>query len=119
MRKKRGSALGEKFVPGAEITNMEGLMHTFVVPVVPRCETAGDYCFSFGHRVTPPIVEQIDGEKMLMTRAVVMSASIHMDFEMASVMMELCRLKGWEVMGRGGLRNQPFLLRIHYVWLDF
>ena len=62
MRKKRGSALGEKFVPGAEITNMEGLMHTFVVPVVPRCETAGDYCFSFGHRVTPPIVEQIDGE---------------------------------------------------------
>ena len=100
MRKKRGSALGEKFVPGAEITNMEGLMHTFVVPVVPRCETAGDYCFSFGHRVTPPIVEQIDGEKMLMTRAVVMSASIHMDFEMASVMMELCRLKGGEVMGR-------------------
>ena len=100
MRKKRGSALGEKFVPGAEITNMEGLMHTFVVPVVPRCETSGDYCYSFGHNVTPPIVAQVDGEKVLMTRSVVMSATIHLDFEMASVMMELCRLKGWEVVGR-------------------
>ncbi|KAK0114683.1 hypothetical protein ONS95_014168 [Cadophora gregata] len=106
MRNKRGSALAAKFVDGAEITNMEGVMHTFVVPVVPRCETAGDYCFSFGHRVTPPIAATEKGEhvgegtKVLMTRSVVMSASIHMDFESSDVMMELCRLRGREVVGR-------------------
>ncbi|PVH76719.1 hypothetical protein DL98DRAFT_517808 [Cadophora sp. DSE1049] len=35
-----------------------------------------------------------------MTRSVVMSASIHMDFELSSVMTELCRLRGAEVVGR-------------------
>ncbi|KAL5323112.1 hypothetical protein ACEPPN_007640 [Leptodophora sp. 'Broadleaf-Isolate-01'] len=100
MRRKRGSALGSKFVPGAEITNMEGAMHTFVVPVVPRCETAGDYCFSAGHRATPPIIVNSGGENVMMTRSVVMSATIHMDFELPTVMLELCRLRNEEVVGK-------------------
>ncbi|KAH7383023.1 hypothetical protein BKA64DRAFT_683724, partial [Cadophora sp. MPI-SDFR-AT-0126] len=101
MRNKRPSALGAKYVSGSEITNMEGAMHTFVVPVVPRCETAGDYCYSYGHRVTPPVIAQTEeGKKVMMTRSVVMSASIHMDFELSTVMTELCRLRGDEVVGR-------------------
>ncbi|KAG4430356.1 hypothetical protein IFR05_014160 [Cadophora sp. M221] len=100
MRKKRGSALGSKFVPGAEITNMEGAMHTFVVPIVPRCETEGDYCFSAGHKATPPITVNSGGKNVMMTRSVVMSATIHMDFELPTVMLELCRLRNEEVAGK-------------------
>ncbi len=52
MRKKKNSALGVKFLSkrGDEITDMEGAMHTFVTPVVPRCEMTGDYRYnpSFG-----------------------------------------------------------------------
>ncbi|KAH7369625.1 hypothetical protein BKA65DRAFT_486670 [Rhexocercosporidium sp. MPI-PUGE-AT-0058] len=101
MRKKRSSALGEKFITGSEITNMEGAMHTFVVPIVPRCETAGDYCYSFGHRATPPITATSDeGKDIIMTRSVVMSATIHMDFELPIVMLEICRLRNEEVLGK-------------------
>ncbi|KAL2063975.1 hypothetical protein VTL71DRAFT_4469 [Oculimacula yallundae] len=101
MRKKRDSALGVKFEPDGEITNMEGAMHTFVVPVVPRCESEGDYCFSAGHRTAPPFVTPMfGGMAVIMTRSVVMSATIHLDFELPSVMLELCMLRKEEVVGK-------------------
>ncbi|CZS95017.1 uncharacterized protein RAG0_04822 [Rhynchosporium agropyri] len=100
MRNKRSSALGAKFEPGAEITNMEGAMHTFVVPVVPRCESAGDYCFSAGHKATPTVIKKSGGKSVMMTRSVVMSATIHLDFELPTVMVELCMLRNQEILGK-------------------
>ncbi len=96
-------AIAEKFEPWSEITNMEGAMHTFVTPVVPRCEMDGDYIFRYGHGVTPPTsvsVGQGDAKKIVkLTRSVVLSASIHFDFEYRTVMLDLCKLREQEVIG--------------------
>lgn len=97
-------AIAQKFVAQSGITNMEGAMHTFVTPVVPRCEMDGDYVFSGGHGVTPPrsvLVGQGDAKKLVkLTRSVVLSASIHFDFEKPTVMLELCKLRIQEVVGQ-------------------
>ncbi|PQE20093.1 Glycoside hydrolase protein [Rutstroemia sp. NJR-2017a BBW] len=110
MRRKKDSALGVKFIRKDEITNMEGALHTFVIPVVPRCEMIGDYRYSAelgGHGVV--LFGDIDvesGDKKVkpkqsvrLTRTVVMSASIHMDFEGLGVMLKVCKLDSMEVLG--------------------
>lgn len=108
MRNKADSALGVKFKPGEEITCMEGAMHTFVTPIVPRCEMEGDYRFEGGHRV-PPFGNTTVGAgenkttNVRKTRPVVMSATIHLDFEFAGreqVMRDLCTLRDEEIVGK-------------------
>lgn len=114
MRNKRNLALGSKFNPGQpnnKITNMEGAMHTFVTPVVPRCEMEGDYIYHYGHDITPLLTADDGwGEKLKMARSVVLSASIHMDFELsnAPVMMGLCRLENEEVIGQDLAEDPAF-----------
>jgi len=111
MRKKKSSAIGVKFVPPGEyravkfkpdeITNMEGAMHTFVTPVVGSCEMIGDYLYSGQHGV---VLFGDSGEtdwksRRRLTRKVVLSASIHMDFEGAKVMLRVCQLDSQDVIG--------------------
>jgi hypothetical protein len=113
MRKKKDSALGVKYVPRGgfragdhldEISNMEAALHTFVTPVVGECEMIGDYRYGgHGHGVSG---FGDDGERLhwrdrkWKTRTVVLSASIHMDFEGARVMLKVCKLDDAEVVGR-------------------
>jgi hypothetical protein len=103
MRKKKDSALGIKFVANRndEITDMEGAMHTFVTPVIGRCEMVGDYRFNRGHGVTVfGDVDSKDGKSNVrLTRSVVLSASIQMDFEGHRVLLRVCRLDGKRVVG--------------------
>ncbi|KAH8794272.1 hypothetical protein F5882DRAFT_398085 [Hyaloscypha sp. PMI_1271] len=116
MRKKKDSALGIKFVPNRndEITDMEGAMHTFVTPVIGRCEMVGDYRFDKGHGVT--VFGDVDSEggkgKVRLTRSVVLSASIQMDFEGHKVLLRVCKLDGERVVGVDkGLDDWPIISR--------
>jgi hypothetical protein len=131
MRRKKDTALGVKFSRSFgskggwdEITNMEGAMHTFVTPVVGRCEMVGDYRFDVtagGHGVH--LFGDVDvgnGEgkgkgkgkgKVVLTRSVVLSASIQMDFENRDVMLKVCRLEETEVVGVGLGKDGGWILR--------
>ena len=119
MRKKKDSALGVKFVRKRisntsdqgtldEITDMEGALHTFVTPVVSRCEMIGDYRYDSGgggHGVCAFGDEERDDrkggiEKFRLMRSVVLSASIQMDFENSKVMLKVCKLDSQQVVGR-------------------
>ncbi|KAG9233369.1 hypothetical protein BJ875DRAFT_485221 [Amylocarpus encephaloides] len=107
MRRKKNSALGVKFVhqnlahrPVDEITNMEGALHTFITPIIPRCEVVGDYRYSGGHGITRfGTTNNPNGEKVHIVRDVVLSASIHMDFEDSRVMLAVCKLDHREIQG--------------------
>ncbi|KAH8820219.1 hypothetical protein F5884DRAFT_763249 [Xylogone sp. PMI_703] len=112
MRYKKDSALGVKFEERKsstaddwdKITDMEGAMHTFVTPIVPRCEMVGDYRFARGHGVSTFGGVEINDEngdtkKVRLTRSVVMSANIQMDFEGPRVMLRACKLGSQEVTG--------------------
>ncbi|OBT39776.1 hypothetical protein VE00_10234 [Pseudogymnoascus sp. WSF 3629] len=97
MRRKNDSALAIKFAPGRKgvITNMEGVLHTFVTPLVGAL-MHGDYRYVGGHYVEEfPLLE---GRQQ--ARRVVVSAAVQMDFEFNSVMMEACRVELSEVVGR-------------------
>ncbi|ELR02670.1 hypothetical protein VC83_08693 [Pseudogymnoascus destructans] len=97
MRRKNDSALAIKFAPSRKgvITNMEGVLHTFVTPLVGAL-MHGDYRYTGGHYVEGfPL---LDGR--LQARRVVVSAAVQMDFEFNSVMMEACRVEVREVVGR-------------------
>ncbi|EPE35904.1 hypothetical protein GLAREA_05242 [Glarea lozoyensis ATCC 20868] len=97
MRRKKTSALGVKFETRCqdEITDMEGALHTFVTPVVPLCHIVGDYRYQYGHGVSNFGVT--NGKTLV--RDVVMSASIHMDFETKLVMLAVCKLGYEEFLG--------------------
>ncbi|EPE29981.1 hypothetical protein GLAREA_01141 [Glarea lozoyensis ATCC 20868] len=108
MRKKKNGALGVKWVKGDELTNMEGAMHTFVTPVISKCEMNGDYRYNpviGGHGVDRfgDVIEipGTDGnrQKYQLTRSVVLSASIQMDFENGKVMLNACMLEESETIG--------------------
>lgn len=104
MRRKKDSALGVKFEPRNqhrpdEITDMEGALHTFVNPVIAKCEMSGDYRWNpagGGHGVTTfgdiVVGTGDNAQKVKLIRTVVLSASIHMDFELTLVMLRVCRL---------------------------
>jgi hypothetical protein len=112
MRKKKDSALGVKFIRLRsnshrieEITDSEGALNTFITPVVSRCEMVGDYKFDVGgsgHGVRLfGDVERKDGKpgKVRLTRSVVLSASVQMDFENPQVMFKATKLDPVEVVG--------------------
>jgi hypothetical protein len=111
MRKKKDSALGIKFSPNGkdEITDMEGAMHTFVTLVVGRCEIVGDYRYNvFVGEYGVPLFGNVEteGGNVRLSRSVVLSAAIQMDFDNSDIMLKVCKLEGMDVMGvdlgRGG-----------------
>ncbi|KUJ19247.1 uncharacterized protein LY89DRAFT_780236 [Mollisia scopiformis] len=120
MRKKKDSALGVKFLhtkKGDQITDMEGAMHTFVTPIVPRCEMVGDYRYDpqlGGHGVNmfgEQTLRGLDGHdkgKCRVTRSVVMSGSIQMDFENSKVMLRVCKLGDHTVVGQNLLTDKAW-----------
>lgn len=90
MRHKKNSALGVKYVPGDQITNMEGALHTFITPVFTIVMT-GDYKWA-GHLQGQPF-----GNNQV--RKVILSAAIHPDFEYDTVVMPLVKIKHQAVIG--------------------
>lgn len=111
MRKKKSSAIGVKYEDGDEITNMEGAMHTFVTPILSRCEVYGDYKYAGMHTVdrfgTQPGADGIGNFHT--TRTVVLSASIQMDFENSEVLLAACSV-GEEVIGRDLLADKTWAI---------
>ena len=119
MRKKKNSALGIKWVKGDDITNMEGAMHSFVTPVISRCEINGDYRYNlvsgghgidrFGDTLPRP---GTDGSKRKyqLARFVVLSASIQMDFENPRVMLSACMLEESETIGHDLLSDSAWVI---------
>jgi len=98
MRNKKSAAIAVKFSPHSgrdQITNMEGAMHSFLTPIIPRCEMVGDYVFNGGHFVT-----YFGQHNKRLVRKVVLSASIQPDFENSEVMLVVCALGEKEVVGR-------------------
>lgn len=119
MRKKKSSALGVKWVKGDEITNMEGAMHSFVTPVISRCEMIGDYSYNpvfGGHGIDRfGDIHQTstrDGSrrKYQLARFVVLSASIQMDFEDSKVMLSACILAESETIGHDLLSDTSWVI---------
>lgn len=119
MRRKKNSALGVKWLKGDEITNMEGAMHTFVTPVISRCEINGDYSYNpaFGGHGINRFGDTLqrsrtDGSKRKyqLARFVVLSASIQMDFEDARVMLSACMLEGSETIGHDILSDSAWAI---------
>ncbi len=93
MTNKRDSALGEKYVPGSRITNMEAALHTFVTAHLP-VTMAGDYTFNTGHSA------QFCSPGM--GRKVILSTEIKPDFEFVGedeVVMGIVGLKPEEIVG--------------------
>jgi len=90
MRHKKNSALGVKYIPGDQITNMEGALHTFVTPVLTIMMT-GDYQWA-GHLQGEPF-----GNNRV--RKVILSAAIHPDFEYDTVIMPLVKVQPQAVIG--------------------
>lgn len=90
-----------------QISNLEGVFHTFLTPVISRCEMVGDHTFVGGHGI---VRFGKGGSGKVLVRSVVLSASVHMDFEGSRVMMKVCEVEnrevggeelgeGWEVLG--------------------
>ncbi len=73
MRQKQDSKLGQKWVKGDKITNMEGALHTFVTPITP-ITMSGDYVYKNKHSIN--FIGNGQG------RNVVLSAAIQPDFEL-------------------------------------
>lgn len=119
MRKKKSSALGVKWLKGDDITNMEGAMHSFVTPVISRCEMIGDYRYNpaFGGHGIDRFGDTVqrsttDGRqrKYQLTRFVVLSASIQMDFENTRVMLSACMLEASETIGHDLLSDSAWVI---------
>lgn len=90
MRHKKDSALGVKYIPGDKITNMEGALHTFVTPLCKILMT-GDF------RWEGKLQGNAFGKNQ--ARPVILSAAIHPDFELDTVMMPLARLTSKAIPG--------------------
>lgn len=73
-------------------------MHTFLVPVA-SIEMSGDYKWAGHHSIA-----SLQGN----TRSALLSASVQPDFELSTVMMELCSLKEKEVRGKPSLNYSKF-----------
>lgn len=97
MRHKKDSALGIKYVEGDQITNMEGALHTFVTPVCKVLMT-GDFQWkgylegkTFGNNQVRPII---------------LSAAIHPDLQLDTVVMPLIRAREQAITGAPLDRNE-------------
>ncbi len=90
MRRKKDTAIGQKYQQGDAITNMEGALHTFVTPVC-SIEMTGDYVWRGRHSAH----EFEHGQK----RRVVMSAAVQPDFENTEVMLQVLALDSQRCVG--------------------
>ncbi|MCX6989121.1 MAG: hypothetical protein NTZ52_06475 [Chlamydiae bacterium] len=91
MRNKKDRALSLKHVPGDQITNMEGALHTFVTPLCNILMT-GDYRWMGGYTEGSPF-----GDNKV--RNMIMSACIQPDLEFDTVMMCLIKAQEKKVIG--------------------
>ncbi|BEJ01795.1 hypothetical protein CcaverHIS631_0604770 [Cutaneotrichosporon cavernicola] len=89
MRRKKDAAISIKYMPGDAISNMEGVAHTFVTPIVLAL-MHGDYAYKGSHTVLPYAGR---------AREVVVSAAIQPDFEDTNGMMALARLEHYPIQG--------------------
>lgn len=87
LRNKRDSAIAEKFVAGSDITNMEGMLHTFVTAFT-CIHMFGDYAFRGRHGVLPFARDR----QNLRARPYLLSTQIHVDFEDEQVAFAAMRL---------------------------
>lgn len=102
MRDKKDFAYANKYHVGDKITNMEGALHTFVTPVCSIYET-GDYKWM---GKTGGLQGKPFGNNQV--REVILSATIHPDFEYDNVMMPLVQLRDQAVVGESAdLKNIP------------
>lgn len=85
---KKDGALKVKYETGDSITNMEGAMHTVVVPIAPHVLIFGDHRYENEHRV--PLFPAKNGH--LQARPVIISALVQPDFENHSVLFDLIKL---------------------------
>ncbi|GMK57338.1 hypothetical protein CspeluHIS016_0401720 [Cutaneotrichosporon spelunceum] len=89
MRNKKDTAISVKYIHGDKISDMEGVAHTFVTPIV-FARMHGDYAYKGSHIVLPYAGR---------AREVVVSAAIHPDFEDTNGMMALARLEHYPIQG--------------------
>ncbi|SCZ89029.1 BZ3500_MvSof-1268-A1-R1_Chr1-1g00904 [Microbotryum saponariae] len=95
MRNKRDSAIATKYLPGTAVTNMEAMLHTFVTAILP-IEMFGDYQYDpqgIGHDVPyfetmPSSQSRAPANRGRLTRKVLLSTQIHLDFEDWAVALE-------------------------------
>ncbi|GAA6003479.1 uncharacterized protein JCM10292_001611 [Rhodotorula paludigena] len=103
MRNKRDSAITTKYLPGTAIPNAEAVMHSFVTALQPTV-MLGDYAWQGGHSVVD-LGTTVDGRRKL-GRRVIMSTSLHNDFEDGQVAeaffaVEDERIEGRDLLARG------------------
>ncbi len=94
MRHKQFLKLGEKYSTGDCVSNMEGALHTFLIPITP-IKMSADYQFKGGHNKAP--LENGQG------REVILSASIQPDFEFdgeREVVMKIVEVKDKPLEGK-------------------
>ena len=76
-------------------------MHTFVTPVVGRCEIVGDYRYNvFVGEHGVPLFGNVETERVnvRLSRSVVLSAAIQTDFDNSDIMLKVCKLEGIDVI---------------------
>ncbi|KAK4057037.1 hypothetical protein OIO90_001937 [Microbotryomycetes sp. JL221] len=95
MRNKRDSAIARKWIPGSSITNMEGMLHTFVTAFT-TIDIVGDYAFRGRHDI---VLLTDDDKHTLMTRKCLLSTQIQPDFEDEQVAFQLCQLHDQQIVG--------------------
>jgi len=90
MRDKKDSALGVKWENTGHdtVTNMEGALHTYVVPLVPVF-MHGDHVYRSGHDAVH--FPAVDG--FAQARRVILSALIQPDFESSEALMQVAGLR--------------------------
>lgn len=98
MRHKKDTALGVKYTKGDMISNMEGLLHTFVTPIV-GIRMRGDYRWRgyHSHKTLPSDT----------AREVILSALIQPDFENNNIMWKLVILDQYHIQGKS-MRDNEF-----------
>lgn len=96
LQTKKDGALKVKYEYGDSITNMEGAMHTLVVPVAPQVLMFGDHRWVGNHQVS--LFPAKNG--FLQARPVIASALVQPDFETHHVLHSLIRLTGELIEGR-------------------
>ena len=88
MKEKKDYAIGVKYKTGDAITNMEGAMHTFLIPIA-CIHMLGDYKWSNGHNINrfPPG----------MARKLILSAAVQPDLEFDNVIMKIVALEQYQI----------------------
>ncbi|KAF2663259.1 hypothetical protein BT63DRAFT_123295 [Microthyrium microscopicum] len=106
MRKKKNAAIAVKFVkyndPPDKITNMEGVLHSFITPIV-NTTMHGDYQWQGGHG----IYEFGSREGYQLGRRVLLSALVQQDFEDDKVVVRLVLLEETQVVGSSKFPQIP------------